>query len=188
MKSILFFLFVFWFASFLQAGTLKGTVKERADGIVVAIKEIKGDFQPRREHAVISQKGMHFIPRVLPIVVGTTVDFPNDEVVIYHNVFSVSEGNEFNLGTYRTGVVKSVTFKNTGIAEILCNIHVRMYAAIIVLDNPYFTTVQTDGSYEIKGVPEGRYPVEIYLVKNQKVVRRQLKVVIPDKGIAESNF
>lgn len=184
---LLFFL-TFLLSSSVHAGTLKGRVKERADGIVVAVKKIKCDVQPPKGHAIISQKNMEFIPNVLPVLVGTTVDFPNDEVVIYHNVFSVSEGNRFDLGTYRVGEIKSVTFKKTGIVEVLCNIHVRMYAAIIVLDNPYFTRVEAGGSYSIKDIPKGAYTVEIYFVKNHTVVKKQSRVVIPDQGVVERNL
>ncbi len=172
----------------LQGGDLVGKIKFASRDAMVAIIGVSGQFDLQDSLATMDQKGMRFSPRILPIMVGSRVLFPNSERILYHNVYSVSGENSFNLGTYRAGLVRSVTYRTTGVVEILCNIHVRMYAAIIVLENPFFSTVDEDGLYRIANIPAGNYTAELYYIEDFEVQRRQIRIDIPSNGEYILNF
>jgi plastocyanin len=111
---------------------------------------------------VMDQKNLAFRPGVLPVVRGTVVEFTNSDDV-QHNVFSPSAiAGKFNLGTYAPGGTRMVTLDQPGDVRVLCNIHMEMEAHILVLDNPYFSTVGEDGRYRILDVPAGAYTVKIW--------------------------
>ena len=102
------------------------------------------------------QKNQDFVPHVLPVVKGTTVEFPNGDG-IYHNVFSLSKAATFDLGRYPRGSSKSVTFTAPGIVKVFCHIHADMSAVILVLDNGLFAVPDARGRYGIDGIPPGDY-------------------------------
>jgi hypothetical protein len=106
----------------------------------------------------IVQEGEAFTPRVLAITQGSTVSFPNGDP-IYHNVFSLSSAATFDLGRYPQGQSRSRTFAKPGLVKVYCQIHSHMSASIVVLDHPYFTVPQPDGSFTLAQVPEGRYRI-----------------------------
>jgi plastocyanin len=112
-------------------------------------------------HAQMLQKDKMFHPHVLPVEVGTIVDFPNADP-IFHNAFSNYEGQLFDVSLYPPGTSRSVTFRKAGIVRVFCNIHPSMSAVILVLKNPYFVKVSADGSYHIPNVPPGRYELHFY--------------------------
>jgi plastocyanin len=130
---------------------------------VVYIDSIGKDttYAPPDVHPTLKQYQMMFRPLVLPVVVGTTVDFPNKDN-LYHNVFSYSQPKEFDLGRYPKGHSRSVTFNKPGIVKVYCDIHTYMYATILVLENPYFAVPDDDGSYVITDVPPGTYRVSCW--------------------------
>ncbi|MFQ5799212.1 MAG: hypothetical protein ACE5H0_11065, partial [Bacteroidota bacterium] len=155
-----------------EAGTITGTVTVRglrnASNVVVYIDKFAGKkFEPPNEHAVMDQINLKFVPHVLPILVGTSVDFPNSDEV-RHNVFTPSEvGGKFNLGQYPKGVVKTVTFPKPGIVVLLCNVHTEMSAYVVVLETPYFGVTevklgQREGHYTIEDVPPGTYVLKAW--------------------------
>lgn len=102
-----------------------------------------------------------FEPRVLTIPAGSSVTFPNADPIL-HNVFSISEGNRFDLGLYRKGPGKSWTFKNPGLVRVFCNVHHSMVAYIWVLDTPFFTTPDGSGSFTLANLPEGPGTLEVW--------------------------
>lgn len=114
-----------------------------------------------RENPVFSQKNCSFTPRVLPVVKGTTVDFPNDDTV-FHNVFSLSRTRFFDLDIYRTKESKSITFPRAGWVKVYCNIHPNMIAHIIVLENPFFALSDKRGVFVISEVPDGKYTLRLW--------------------------
>lgn len=104
----------------------------------------------------MTQEGETFIPHVLPIPVGSTVEFPNLDP-IFHNVFSLSATRTFDLGRYPQGDSKSVRFDQPGLVPVFCHIHSDMSAVILVLDNPYFAVPGADHRYRIESIPPGTH-------------------------------
>ena len=95
-----------------------------------------------------------FVPRVLTVPVGGTVRFPNQDVIL-HNVFSVSGKNRFDLGLYRRGEGKSVTFEHPGVVRVFCNVHHSMVAYVLVVETPYVTNPDADGRFSLSSLPAG---------------------------------
>jgi plastocyanin len=122
----------------------------------------------------IRQKGKQFSPRLLVVPVGSTVDFPNDDH-IFHNVFSLSKAERFDLGLYRSGASKSVTFDREGIVDIYCNIHPEMSAHVLVLSTPHHVIVGKDGRFRIEGVPAGTYTLVAWQ-RYGEAVRQEISV------------
>jgi plastocyanin len=124
----------------------------------VYVEAIPGrSFRPPAEHPVVDQKSLVFIPHVLPVLKGTTVDFRNSDEV-KHNIFSSRKSpTVFNLGTYAFGVVRSVTFDKPGAVTLLCNVHAEMSAYVVVVETPYFAVTDREGRFRIDGVPPGSY-------------------------------
>jgi plastocyanin len=113
-------------------------------------------YRPPENHPLLDQRNLEFHPRVLPILVGTTVDFPNRDN-LFHNVFSYSQTKEFDLGRYPRNDSRSVTFDQPGVVRVYCDIHAHMSATILVLRNPYFTVPSETGAYALQHIPEGKY-------------------------------
>ena len=157
-------------------GTITGKVKckrvSHSGNTVIYIERVDGNqYSPPEEHGVIDQIGNTFIPRILVVQKGTTVDFPNNDL-IKHNVFSSPVScNQFNLGTYDVGVTKSVTFDKPCEVPLLCNTHAEMSAFVVVLDNPYFAITSRDGSFTIGNVPPGNYTLKTWHEKLRPVTQ-----------------
>ena len=107
-------------------------------------------------HALLDQRNLAFIPRVLVIRTGTLVDFPNNDRV-FHNVFSFRDGKRFDLGLYPVGSKKRVLFDRAGLSRIFCNIHPNMAAYVMTVDSPYFARADESGAFTIPAVPAGTY-------------------------------
>jgi len=152
-------------------GTIKGVVKtpwvKRYEALVY-IDRVEGKtFPPPKEAVFMSQKNLVFKPHILPVLLGTTVDFTNDDTVV-HNVFAPpGSAKQFNLGTYGVGVTKKVTFDKPGEVPLLCNVHAEMLAYILVLQNPYYDLTDKAGNFEIRGVPPGTYKLKVWHEKLQ---------------------
>ena len=142
------------------AAVILGKVTCRAvrdcSGALVYVEKVPGKTFAPAPKAVMDQNQLVFAPHVLPVLTGTEVSFPNSDEV-RHNVFSPSPTKRFNLGTYPRGAAKSVVFDKPGVVELLCNVHAEMSAFIVVMDTPYVASVQSNGSYVLKGVPAGAY-------------------------------
>ena len=129
---------------------------ERPDRLswLVWVDDVPGEYPPTQKHAILSQKGMSFIPHVLPILVGMVVDFPNGDP-FGHNVYSISAAKRFNLGLYPQGRVPTILFDKPGIVAVMCNVHPNMSAYIIVLNTLFFAVPEHDGHFIIRDVPSG---------------------------------
>lgn len=147
-------------ASDTSLGSIRGKVEVPA-GEPVAYVYVENIIAPpaKAEHKVIQQSGKKFVPGWAVIQRGTAITFPNLDN-IYHNVFSLSAGNSFDLGLYNSGgEPKSHTFSEAGPVDVYCNIHPQMSASVLVVPNRYFAKVKGDGTFEIPGVPVGRRKV-----------------------------
>jgi len=126
--------------------------------VVVYLKDVAFRGALPATKAVLHQEHETFLPHVLAITRGSTVDFPNDDP-IFHNVFSLSSAATFDLRRYPQGQSRAQTFSKAGIVKVYCNIHSHMSATIVVLDNPYFAIPGLDGAFELPNVPPGQYPL-----------------------------
>jgi plastocyanin len=124
--------------------------------VVVYLKDVAFRGALPAGKAELRQEHETFLPHVVAISRGSTVDFPNDDP-IFHNVFSLSSAGTFDLRRYPRGESRSRTFQKPGIVKVYCNIHSHMSATILVMDNPYFTTPALDGTFELDDVPPGEY-------------------------------
>jgi plastocyanin len=144
--------------------------------IVVYVERLPVGAPPvRDDHAVLRQRDERFSPHVLPIVRGTTVEFPNDDD-LFHNVFSLSRAKEFDLGRYPRGVSRSVTFDRAGTVQVFCHIHSDMNAVVLVLDNGYFAVPDSSGHYSIPDLPAGEYTLVAWHERIRPISHR-LRVV-----------
>ena len=135
---------------------------ERRRSVVYLETAPRAAFEVSEERrARMDQRNERFVPHVLAIVAGTWVDFPNDDRT-YHNVFSLSKTNVFNLGRYAAGRSKAVRFERPGIVRVFCEIHSHMSAFILVFAHRYFAVTDDEGRYRLDGVPPGTYTVEVW--------------------------
>ena len=160
-------------------GTVDGGKKLKKGAAVVYLADAKGEFKQLEKNPTMDQLNMAFIPHVLAVQAGTTIDFLNNDEV-RHNVFSPDK-EKYNLGTWPTGGVKPRTFSQKGVYSQLCNVHPEMEAFVIVLDTPYFATTDEDGSFTISDVPPGEYTVKAC---HEKMRFNKQKVSVPADGDA----
>ncbi|HUC76371.1 MAG TPA: carboxypeptidase regulatory-like domain-containing protein [Vicinamibacterales bacterium] len=150
-------------------GTVKATGLPSSADAVVYVLQIPGKFPAPAKPAEMDQRSMQFIPRVLPIVVGTTVRFLNSDPT-QHNVFS-PDHEKYNLGTWPQGQTKDHVFGTCAKAPCtyvqLCRIHPEMEAYIVVLQNPFFAVTTSDGKYKIDNVPPGAYSLGVWHPKQK---------------------
>ena len=135
------------------AGKIKGTVKVQglrtpANVVVYLNKAPQTDLDLSKTSFVMDQRNLEFFPHVLPIPVGSSIVFPNNDKVD-HNVFSMSRTKKFNLGSYNPGESKTVVFDKPGIIELRCDVHAEMAAYILVMKSPYFAVTDKKGNFEI---------------------------------------
>ena len=113
----------------------------------------------------VVQKDLTFIPALLPVQVGTKVEFPNLEKDTYHNIFSYSPAKRFDLGRYRPDEkpVPSQIFDVAGLVTLRCDIHEHMRGLILVLATPHFVTTDSDGRFRLNGLPAGHYTLKAWV-------------------------
>ncbi|MEO8448408.1 MAG: carboxypeptidase regulatory-like domain-containing protein [Gemmatimonadota bacterium] len=122
---------------------------------------------PRPE---MRQESEQFAPHVLPILAGSTVDFPNRDP-IYHNVFSLSRAKSFDLGRFPQGGSKQIAFTKPGVVQVFCHIHADMSGYIIVLENAFFAVPSADGRFVLDRVPPGDYKLIAWHERIRPLVR-----------------
>jgi plastocyanin len=176
-------------ASPALAGTISGRVEmtekggRKATDLSDVVVYVEGAKTRTRAVAAaanpsIVMKGKSFTPRLVVVPVGGTVDFPNEDP-IFHNVFSVSGENRFDLQLYKRPKSGAQTFQHPGVVRVYCNIHPQMSAVVLVRDNPYFAKAAPDGSFTIEAVPAGRYKLTAW---HDKAGETSQDVVVPAQG------
>ena len=199
-RVMLFILVVFMLAvdaRFAAAGKISGTVKANGLRTPANVLVYLSEAPPASEDLskakfVMDQRNLEFIPHVLPVLVGSAVEFPNNDQVA-HNVFSLSRAKQFNLGSYKAGESKTVVFDKPGIVELRCDVHAEMAAYILVLKNPYFALTDEKGGFEIpdtgylnqvgltgvKNLSPGKY---FFKTWHEKLKSHSEAVVVPENG------
>ena len=160
-------------------------VQNRERSVVYLDSAPRGAFeQTTPGHAVMDQRDETFVPHVLAITTGTTVDFRNNDR-IFHNVFSLSRVKPFDLGRYAAGRSKPVRFDAPGIVRVFCEIHSHMNAFILVFSHPFFAVTDDDGNYRIDNVPPGTYGV---IAWNEGTASDPKPVTVADGAVTELDF
>jgi plastocyanin len=160
-------------------------IPDRLKSVVYLESAPRGAFeQTESGHAVMDQRNETFVPHVLAITTGTTVDFPNSDH-FYHNVFSLSKTRAFDLGRYPAGNSRAIRFDRPGIVRVFCDIHSHMNAFILVFSHPFFTVTDDEGRYRIDGVPPGTYNV---IAWNEGLASEPKPVTVGDGSAAELDF
>ena len=151
-------------------GIVKGVITISGKPAVDAVVSIEGlsndQVKTAMSHAkpqkkIIDQRDVKFVPTVVVITVGETVEFPNHDKS-WHNVYSKGGANDFDLGLYAPGKTRSKKFDKPDVSRILCNAHPNMEAFVVVKDHPFISTTDSRGNYEIRNVPVGKLRVEIW--------------------------
>jgi plastocyanin len=132
----------------------------------------------------IAQKGAMFSPHILPIVAGTSVEWPNYDDIL-HNVFSFSEAKPFDLGLYKSPEIKQITFDHPGRVDVFCSIHARMNCIVMVLENPFFATTNEKGGYKLNNVPPGTYKLKAW---HERLPSQTREITVPDEGEIKADF
>lgn len=144
--------------------------KSDKDVVVYLVPAEKTSFPAPTAHASMNQKDLVFVPHVLAVQKGATVDFLNEDSV-NHNVSSPAACCSFDLGQWGKGIVKSQAFTSEGVVPLLCSLHPEMGAYVVVVDTPYFTTAslitnnaekKQSCGYSIKGIPPGKYTLKVW--------------------------
>ncbi|MBP7143177.1 MAG: hypothetical protein KBA71_14810 [Opitutaceae bacterium] len=153
---------------------------------VVSIERVLLPADPASPpRAVVTQRDGQFDPPVLPIVVGTEVEWPNQDD-IFHNVFSMSDACGFDLGLYKRGEeAKKVVFPLPGRVDVYCSIHTKMSCIVLVLPNPWFALSERNGRYTIRNVPAGTYRLRAW---HARLPPQFAEVVVPAEGEIHADF
>ena len=181
------------------AGKIKGTVEAQGlrtpDNVLVYLPQApQQNLDLSKTRFVMDQRNLAFVPHVLPVPVGASIVFPNNDQVA-HNVFSMSRTKSFNLGSYKPGQSKTVIFDRPGIVELRCDVHAEMAAYILIMENPYFAVTDEKGNFQIpdesylkqaglEGLADlapGDYAIKTW---HEKLKSQKSTVVVPESGDA----
>ena len=156
--------------------------------VVIWLTPLDGQTLPKAGDAkgpapAITQQNKSFTPHILAVQVGTAVLFPNRDHFL-HNVFSLHDGRQFDLGFYEAGSSKAVRFDRPGVSYLFCNIHPEMTAAVIAVETPYFALSDAAGRLTIPGVAEGQYKLHVW---SEQSLAEDLKKLEKEVNITPSN-
>jgi plastocyanin len=157
---------------------------ELRDFVVYIDQAAPFKFEPPAKPLKVAQKDGIFTPNVLPVLVGSVVEWPNNDD-IFHNVFSISDPKPFDLDLYNAPEIKRVTFEKTGRVDVFCSIHTRMHCIILVLENPYFAVTDAKGKYTITNIPPGIYKLKAW---HERLPSQVQEITVPEQGETKVNF
>jgi plastocyanin len=169
-----------------KRGALAGVVKlgeKPLDGRAVVTLQLVGKKPHNRppRTRTMEQRNREFAPKVLVVPVGSTVVFPNFDTV-YHNVFSRSEAMEFDLGLYKNGQSRELTFDKEGIVRIGCNLHANMSAYIAVTSAPHYAISDDRGAFRFKSLEPGKYTLRVYSERSLQPATQEVTIVADKTG------
>jgi plastocyanin len=149
-----------------------GEPKSDHSNAVVYLKGVPGAL-PDTSGVVhrVYQRNKRFTPAVSVALLGSTIEFPNDDNV-FHNVFSLSKALRFDLGLYKSGDKKAVKPRKLGVVDVYCNIHPQMAAKVVVLDTKFYAMTEADGKFRIQGVPPGSYELVAWQPRGKEASQR----------------
>jgi len=162
------------------SGTVVGKITGGGGDAFVYIEDI---VATSHDSARMKQEGRQFTPRVLAVQKGTRVDFPNLDAV-FHNVFSISPDNSFDLGSYKQGESKSVTMTKPGVVTVYCNMHPNMVGHILVVPSSLYTRAGQDGFYRLSNIPAGHHKLVAW-APNAKPVFAEIDIADGDTSTIE---
>jgi plastocyanin len=178
-------------AATVQAGTVTGRITLLDKGgrvtpdssdVVVWLEGPRGRVRPVRASMVM--KGKEFRPHLVAVGVGSTVEFPNEDP-IFHNAFSVSGENRFDLDLYKRPRTGAWTFQHPGVVRVYCNIHPQMSAVVVVRDNPHFARAAADGTFSLDQVPPGRHLLKAW---HERGGEASAEVTVPAEGSVKADL
>jgi hypothetical protein len=163
-------------------------VRKRKDysGVVLWLEPVdKSAPLPAPRRIEMLQKDKMFLPHVVAIAVGSTVELPNLDL-IFHNAFSNFSGQPFDVGLYAPHTTRRVTFGHAGIVRVFCNIHSTMSAIIAVLNTPWYAVTAYNGKYTMANVPPGEYQLRLFHERAQTDFLKSLerRITVPESGLA----
>jgi plastocyanin len=141
---------------------------------LVTLEPADGKWKPRTPKKVtIEQRNREFLPHLTAISVGSTVSFPNFDTV-FHNVFSTSAQDAFDLGLYKAGEAREFTFQKEGIVRLGCNLHANMSAYIAVVAAPAYVVTDDGGRFAFKHMPPGRYRLKAWSERSKAPITQDI--------------
>jgi plastocyanin len=168
-------------------GSLAGTMQidGKAGGAIgiVTLEPIGKKWKKRTPKVrVVEQRDRNFAPHVLAVPVGSTVTFPNFDQV-FHNVFSVSEAQKFDLGLYKGGQAREMVFEKEGIVRLGCNLHANMSAYVVVVGAPHYAVADASGGFRFKSLEPGKYTLRAWSEKSLAPVTQEITIASGDNKV-----
>ncbi len=179
--------------SVTQAAEVKGkVVDEQGTGIPQAVVFVQtpasGGAKPAAHRtATLDQIDKQFVPNLLPIPVGTEVQFPNHDQ-IHHHVYSFSRAKSFDLPLYKGEAKPSVAFDQPGVVDVGCNIHDWMSAVILVVPSPYYATTDANGRFVLPDIPPGTYSLVSWHERSRGKIADTTQQIRIDEATPELTF
>ena len=167
----------------ILSGTMKLGDKPLPGRGVVTLEPAQGKWKPRApKDRVMEQRNRDFAPKVLVVRLGSTVSFPNFDTV-YHNVFSRSDARAFDLGIYKNGQSRELTFDKEGIVRLGCNLHANMSGYIVVVNAPHYAITDDKGAFKFKSLPPGKYKLKAWSEKSLQPTVREITIAPDDNTV-----
>ena len=161
----------------------QGQAPREIRNVVIYLQGMPSTPVPPKRYE-LRQEGEVFLPHVLPVARGASIDFTNGDP-FYHNVFSLSRAGTFDLGRFPRGQSRDRQFPAAGLVKVFCHLHSDMSAVIMVLDHPWFTTPQDDGAFVIDNVPAGKRTITAW---HERVGEAKIGVNVPAGGETTVEF
>lgn len=153
---------------------------------VVTLEPVGGKWKARKpKQRVVEQRDREFLPRLLVVATGSTVSFPNFDK-IFHNVFSTSKAQPFDLGIYKEGAARDVTFTSEGVYRLGCNLHANMSAHIVVVSQPHYVIADSSGKFSFKSLAPGKYKMKIWSEKSTQPVVTEVTIKAGKNSVSGS--